>query len=251
MLHVWRYYITRNLEAERERWVLWLPMLFATGIGIYFALPQEPSMWLTLAVIELTLLAVWLARHQAKLLWLLAGWGVMLAGFTNIQLKAIYLSETPQVKNEDKLYLQGRVVAADTNYRGNQRLVLENMKDYDGNSVAGRYKLTLTSKSSRAGVGDCVEMIATVRPHIHAVAVGAYQLDRKAYFEGLTGGGFISSRVLPAVCEQNRERDCYGRKACPGCGKELSTGLTGFCLVMKRELRRQSLPANGAAFPGK
>lgn len=82
-------------------------------------------MWLTLAVIELTLLAVWLARHQAKLLWLLAGWGVMLAGFTNIQLKAIYLSETPQVKNEDKLYLQGRVVAADTNYRGNQRLVLE------------------------------------------------------------------------------------------------------------------------------
>ena len=173
MLHVWRYYITRNLEAERERWVLWLPVLFATGIGIYFALPQEPSMWLTLAVIELTLLAVWLARHQAKLLWLLAGWGVMLAGFTNIQLKAIYLSETPQVKNEDKLYLQGRVVAADTNYRGNQRLVLENMKDYDGNSVAGRYKLTLTSKSSRAGVGDCVEMIATVRPHIHAVAVGA------------------------------------------------------------------------------
>lgn len=73
MLHVWRYYITRNLEAERERWVLWLPVLFATGIGIYFALPQEPSMWLTLAVIELTLLAVWLARHQAKLLWLLAG----------------------------------------------------------------------------------------------------------------------------------------------------------------------------------
>lgn len=115
MLHVWRYYITRNLEAERERWVLWLPVLFATGIGIYFALQQEPSMWLTLAVIELTLLAVWLARHQAKLLWLLAGWGVMLAGFTNIQLKAIYLSETPQVKNEDKLYLQGRVVAADTN----------------------------------------------------------------------------------------------------------------------------------------
>lgn len=66
MLHVWRYYITRNLEAERERWVLWLPVLFATGIGIYFALPQEPSMWLTLAVIELTLLAVWLAQAQAN-----------------------------------------------------------------------------------------------------------------------------------------------------------------------------------------
>lgn len=64
-------------------------------------------MWLTLAVIELTLLAVWLARHQAKLLWLLAGWGVMLAGFTNIQLKAIYLSETPQVKTRINFICKG------------------------------------------------------------------------------------------------------------------------------------------------
>ena len=30
---------------------------------------------------------------------------------------------------------------------------------------------------------------------------GAYQLDRKAYFEGLSGGGFIASRVLPVECQ--------------------------------------------------
>lgn len=82
-------------------------VLFATGIGIYFALPQEPSMWLTLAVIELTLLAVWLARHQQKLLWLLAGWGVMLAGLPIFSLKQIYLSERLRSKTRINFICKG------------------------------------------------------------------------------------------------------------------------------------------------
>jgi hypothetical protein len=30
------------LEAEQERWFLWVPVLLGSGIGIYFALPSEP-----------------------------------------------------------------------------------------------------------------------------------------------------------------------------------------------------------------
>lgn len=202
MRHVWLYYLSKNLEAERERWFLWAPVLFATGIGLYFLLPAEPSLWLTLVMIELTLLAAWLARHKPGALWLLAGWGIMLAGFTNIQLKSVYLSEITPVKQEEKLYLKGRVEATDTNYRGKQRLVLNHMRDYDDVEIPGRYKLTVTSNSLKAKVGDCVEMVAEVRPLPSPAAVGAYQLDRKAYFEGLNGSGFVSSRVLPFACEK-------------------------------------------------
>src|SRR5262245_31963882 len=34
--------IARQLEAEQERWFLWLPALFGAGIALYFALPAEP-----------------------------------------------------------------------------------------------------------------------------------------------------------------------------------------------------------------
>ncbi|HXE85654.1 MAG TPA: competence protein ComEC, partial [Hyphomicrobiaceae bacterium] len=34
--------IARQLEAEQERWFLWLPVLFGAGIALYFALPVEP-----------------------------------------------------------------------------------------------------------------------------------------------------------------------------------------------------------------
>ena len=33
----------RALEAEADRWFLWLPVLFAGGILTYFALHNEPS----------------------------------------------------------------------------------------------------------------------------------------------------------------------------------------------------------------
>src|SRR5262245_45868501 len=34
--------IARRLEAEQERWFLWLPVLFGSGIALYFALRAEP-----------------------------------------------------------------------------------------------------------------------------------------------------------------------------------------------------------------
>ena len=32
----------RSLEAEADRWSLWIPVLFATGVLAYFALPPSP-----------------------------------------------------------------------------------------------------------------------------------------------------------------------------------------------------------------
>ena len=34
--------LMRRLEAEQERWFLWMPVLLGLGIGFYFSLPAEP-----------------------------------------------------------------------------------------------------------------------------------------------------------------------------------------------------------------
>ncbi|MFZ1103673.1 MAG: competence protein ComEC, partial [Hyphomicrobiaceae bacterium] len=38
----------RRLEAEQDRWFLWLPVLFGAGIALYFALPSEPPVLVAL-----------------------------------------------------------------------------------------------------------------------------------------------------------------------------------------------------------
>nr|MBC8158897.1 hypothetical protein [Alphaproteobacteria bacterium] len=37
--------------AERERWVLWLPVFLGAGIGGYFLLRVEPPVWSGAAVL--------------------------------------------------------------------------------------------------------------------------------------------------------------------------------------------------------
>ena len=41
--------LRRRLEAEQERWFLWMPVLLGLGIGFYFSLPTEPHILTALA----------------------------------------------------------------------------------------------------------------------------------------------------------------------------------------------------------
>src|ERR1700761_685063 len=53
-----------RLLAERERWGLWLPVGFACGIGLYFALPVEPWPWLGAIAAAMAATATGYARRS-------------------------------------------------------------------------------------------------------------------------------------------------------------------------------------------
>ena len=64
--------LARQLEAEYDRWFLWLPVLFGAGIAFYFALPSEPL--LTVAVLPaVAALAVHAAGPRTGLMGLATG----------------------------------------------------------------------------------------------------------------------------------------------------------------------------------
>jgi competence protein ComEC len=41
-----RTWILDQLDAERSRWMLWLPVAMGLGIAVCFELPSEPALWL-------------------------------------------------------------------------------------------------------------------------------------------------------------------------------------------------------------
>ena len=41
--------LSASLDAEQERWFLWVPVFVGVGIGLYFGLPFEPGWLLILA----------------------------------------------------------------------------------------------------------------------------------------------------------------------------------------------------------
>jgi competence protein ComEC len=58
--------LTRTLEAESDRLSLWIPVLFAGGILIYFGLPEEPRL-LSAAALVLAATGIYLAARGTGL----------------------------------------------------------------------------------------------------------------------------------------------------------------------------------------
>ncbi len=190
------------LYAEKDRWIPWIPVLFGTGVGIYFALPVEPSIWWTLIIIELLILLTYLNRFHPGRLFCIAVLSLITAGFANVQLRAAYKNTVPGVSHEEKLYLKGRVIKVDYNTKGNVRLLLNDVSDFDDFPLPGKYKITLLSKQTPVVEGECVEMVAKIMPPFPTTKIRGYQYDRKIFFEDIKGTGYAISRGIKIDCAE-------------------------------------------------
>src|SRR5574344_1344586 len=195
--------ISEMFFKDRERWFLWLPVLFGCGIGLYFVLPVDPSKWISLVIIEVLLLCAYLTRHKPEILLSLGILGIILAGFVNVQLKTLYIAEHQANRIiEQKMYLKGLIEKVDTNYNGKLRITLSGMQNFDDEKIEGKYKLTLISKKQKIEAGKCVEMVANVTLPPKPALVGAYQGQRKAFFEGVDAIGYVESGIYNVECKQ-------------------------------------------------
>lgn len=201
--------ITDIFYAERERWFSWISVLFGMGIGIYFGLSKEPSLWYTLGIIEAFILIAILLRHSREALLFLSIPAIVLLGFTYIQLDAAYIAKTPRLEGEKAIYVQGQITNVDYNSKQRQRITLEKMQDFAGDEIKGSYKITLMPYASGKTfqVGECVELAAKVMPPYPTTMVGGYQFDRKTFFDKINGTGYSLSRVFVVPCGKSQTAD--------------------------------------------
>ena len=198
--------ITDTFFAEKERWFSWISVLFGMGIGLYFGLSAEPSLWWTLGIIEIFILIVILYRKSEEKLLFLSIPAIVLAGFTYIQLDAAYVAKTPRLEGEEAIYVQGRISNVDYNSKQRQRITLEKMQNFAGEEIKGSYKITLMPYAAEKTfqVGECVELAAKVMPPYPTTMVGGYQFDRKTFFDKINGTGYSLSRVFVIPCGKSQ-----------------------------------------------
>src|SRR5579872_5765589 len=113
----WRAWLFRalpdRLAAEGDRRLLWLPVYFGAGIGIYFALKFEPPLWPSIAAASAGVgLVVALRRHP--------GWCEAALAFTALAAGFALMCETAWERQAPMLQrhlgpisITGRVVDID------------------------------------------------------------------------------------------------------------------------------------------
>src|SRR5436305_3473143 len=106
--------------VERDRWVLWLPVCFSLGIGAYFALTEEPSLRLGLALggcgAALMLLAA--SLRQAMLLILVTPIAAAGCGFLAAEWRTIRVDSPILRRATGAIELSGRVLSIEVTKTG-------------------------------------------------------------------------------------------------------------------------------------
>ena len=190
-------------KADKFRRILWLPVLFGMGIGLYFSFSEEPNKWITLGIIELLILMAIIFRYHINILYILGYVFVFVLGFAIVQLKGIYLNNHDGNIYNQTMYLKGVISKIDTNYSGKQRFTFEQLEDFDGKIYDGQYRVVMRNNKKKAAVGQCVEFVGTIMPSPVETVVDGYQLDRKNYFDGLKGNGYVESNFFITDCKSD------------------------------------------------
>lgn len=187
-----------DLYQAINSYVLFIPILVATGIGIYYALPSEPSIHTVVYALILGVIIIAKVKNTPPyaITATLCALFICLIGFSAAKFRT-HIINTPQL-SKDIRYAE---------IHGNIKLV-ERLSQNDG------VRLTLNkvefqeekfseilvknirvrvrkAKFSDFRTGQRVKGLVSLKPPSAPVAHGAFNFKRQAYFKGLSAVGFF------------------------------------------------------------
>jgi len=228
------------LEDERDRWFLWLPVSVAIGIGLYFALPDEPMTGLALPIVAVAMAAVvWLRRGPLALI-VAAGVLAAAIGFSLAQLRVWAVDAPILTKRYGPAWTEGRVVASEPRPNA-YRLTLSalEIRGLAAGQTPERVRITVRARSVPAPrPGQRIGIMAVLMPPPMPHSPAAFDFPRQAYFQQLGGVGYAVSspkmavdpdpeawRPLAAIAEARRRIAGQIRAVVPGMTGNVAAAL--------------------------
>jgi competence protein ComEC len=193
----------RALAAERDRWFLWLPVFLGTGIGIYFSLTVEPPLWLGLALAALAVIGVAVARWRERGIVPVLAVAAVAVGFAAAEIEtwavAAPVLERPTGR---RVLVEGRVVDVEPLPEG-RRVVLEPRRigELPQATLPARIRITLRDNEGAAIPGEGISVLAQLFPPAGPAMPGAYDFQRRAYFDRLGAVGYAQGSLRPLTDE--------------------------------------------------
>jgi len=188
----------RALEAEQDRWFLWLPALFAGGIVVYFALADEPAARLAAALV-LGAIGLCLALKHAPLGLCLGGALLAFAsGFAAAKLRT-EMARAPVLAHELRyVAVTGFVEAHELRDKGRARITLRVLALGDIEPAQRPYRVRVSlpaSDGAGARIGEAVALHATLQPPPEPIEPGGFDFGRQAWFARLGATGYATSKI--------------------------------------------------------
>lgn len=184
------------IEAEREHWFVFLPVLFGTGAGLYFALQREPPLWAVLAIAAFAILAYAISRGSLAIVS-----GVLLiasAGCAVAKLRTEWVRAPVLEKRIGPVEVRGYVALVEPTVKRGQRLTL-NVTAIDGlaqDLTPRRVRIRVMTPLAGIKPGEAIRLRATLAPPSAPALPAGYDFARTAWYQGLGGVGYSLSATV-------------------------------------------------------
>lgn len=179
--------------AEQERWALWLPVGLGCGIGIYFALPSEPAVWVALAGLGVALGAGFAAARSGHA-GLQAGFALLAAvliGFGVAKLRTGHVAAPVLTHKTGPVGIDGRVEFAQGHGKGVRAVIsLAHVDRLTAERMPERARISVRSGGEVLEPGKWVHLKAVLMPPPEPASPGDYDFGRAAYFMRLGAVGY-------------------------------------------------------------
>ncbi len=182
----------RRLEAEQERWFLWMPVLLGLGIGLYFSLPAEPHVLTALAPLAIVLALLPAAPRRMGVMLALTALAAASVGFALAKLRVEWVRAPVLAKQMSSVEVRGYVELVEPKATRGQRVTLRVTAIGDLPPEARPYRVRVSTGKTTPGLqaGSPVHMRATLMPPAEPALPGDYDFGRQAWFLRLGALGY-------------------------------------------------------------
>ena len=200
-----RIHLDAAWATERHRVLLWVPVLFGAGNGLYLTLPVEPTAWIAPAAAGLfAFAALFMRRHTAPALGL-AALALLAAGIAAADWRSDRVSAPVLAGPIGPVDVSGRVVwvgAGD----GPQRYLLDRVviERLAPEETPSRVRLSVRGNvpADVASPGSWLRALASLRPPPAPAEPGAWDFARQAWFQRIGAVGFVYGAPEPMVAPE-------------------------------------------------
>lgn len=203
--------IINHFYEQKDRWILWIPVFMALGIGIYFSLNFEPNIWLGISFLFISVLIIILLYVKRKNFLLLIPVFLFLLGFTAAQIQTHNISASMLLKKTYPLEIIATVSEIEALPNNEHRVLLKeisykskyNKMPQDDMPSAIRIKLK-KGDHIIPFAGDKIKLLAILTPLSQPASPDAFDFQRYAFFKGFYATGFAISDA--EILEQKKEQ---------------------------------------------
>jgi competence protein ComEC len=180
-----------RLAGEGERRLLWLPVFFGAGIGIYFILKVEPPLWPGLAATAAAAGVAFALRRDPRWCEAALALTAFAAGFALMQETAWQRQGEMLQRRLGAVVVSGRVVDIDLAERGWRITVAPDpLPGLDAGEQPHKVRLHIPHHSDELNPGDRVSLKAMLYPVPAQILPGGRDFQRELYFAEIGAVGY-------------------------------------------------------------